>query len=1253
MAAMRTWSQRVLGGLAALLLAAVVSAQSNVSPRFMRLTADDGLTQSTILAMAQDPDGFVWLATQDGLNRYDGHRVRHFKRRREGGGPRDNFLTSLAMDHAGHLWMGTRIGAVSRFDLRQERFEHLMVTPEVAEISSLQVDAQGVLWIASLGQGLFRVEPDTFEAQAYEWQGDGPGPRIHDLSLARDGGIWVAGEQAVAHIGSDGHTQVLHTGVHALTVVESEDGTVWIGTAADGLMRLDSDGEVLEHWRQGVEGLPGARINDLLVDKTGAIWIATETGLARRQPSARRFEVFRHNPADAGSISANRVISLMQDRSGVVWVGSWTGGANRASPYQGQFLVVRYGPADEGGLPGSYVRAVYEDQRGTLWLSILDEVGLVRRMRDQPHFEPFPSPDQSPNLQGAFIESIAPAGADALWLGMRGQGVQLLDTQSGELRAIAADPDQQPNLAGRSAYSLNYEADQGVLWIGLREGGLYRYHAEQGLKKVDNAGLGPVQAIRRRSDGRLWIGTQLGGLCRVDEGPGAELRADCVLVEDGRDGQGLAHDSITSLLEDTGGRFWIGTQGGGLMRMLDDGGADLSSARFALISTEQGLAADAIGGILEDQRGAIWISTTVGLSRIEPESGRVSNFGGSDGVQSAGFFIGSWAAAGNGELLFGGLDGLTRVLPRTRNVDPVAPRPQLVGLSLNQRPLSVGAGADAGLSESPSFLRELTLPPGENSLTLEFAALHFGNPNRNRYAYRLLGFTDDWIEVDADRPFASYPRLPVGRYVFELRAANPDGVWSQQPMRLTVTQPSPWWASAAAMVVYGTLLTMLLFWGGRAWRARRQRELQIQDQVRVSEERLKMALWGSGDELFIMDLVHQRLFRENRLPNLLSNIEVSSDRMDDYVPYVHPEDLPEFQKALVEHIKGLSPTFEVQYRSPTADGSWAWLLTRGRVVERSPEGRALRMTGTNRDINALISAQQELRRLNEELEGRVASRTQALSQANDELEEMLNQVQSMQNQLIQSEKMASLGSLVAGVSHEINTPVGVGVTAASHLAEATVRLREQLGSGALSKSLLDNYLAQASESSQLILRNLKRASDLVKSFKQVAVDQSSEARRRFALAEYLDEILLSLRPELKRTKHRIEMDVPRDLELESYPGALTQVIVNLVMNSLVHAFPDIEEGTMTIRAHRAGDTIAMSYADNGVGLSEDVRQRIFDPFFTTRRGSGGSGLGMHIVYNLVTTVMGGRIQAHGSPGKGIEVLLWLPVMAPATPSPRI
>ncbi|XZG69024.1 sensor histidine kinase [Chitinibacteraceae bacterium HSL-7] len=309
----------------------------------------------------------------------------------------------------------------------------------------------------------------------------------------------------------------------------------------------------------------------------------------------------------------------------------------------------------------------------------------------------------------------------------------------------------------------------------------------------------------------------------------------------------------------------------------------------------------------------------------------------------------------------------------------------------------------------------------------------------------------------------------------------------------------------------------------------------------------------------------------------------------------------------------------------------------GALDAQLPDTDELRQLGT--------SVEKIVGRISEELEQRRTNEAALLAAKND-IDDAYQKLQAAQHDLVQSEKLASLGSLVAGVAHEINTPVGVIMTTASLLNEDTGRFLDMVRSGALRKSELEHYCDMAQEASRLILANGERAGNLIHSFKQVAVDQSSETRRGFALKQYLDEIVTSLRPLFKHRAVTLEVDVGEDVQLDSYPGALAQIVTNLINNALAHAFGGDDSGVIRISTQVRNEQLCITFADNGRGITAEVLPQIFEPFFTTKRGQGGSGLGLNIVYNLIVKKLHGQISVESTPGVGTTFRVSFPLRTP-------
>lgn len=384
-------------------------------------------------------------------------------------------------------------------------------------------------------------------------------------------------------------------------------------------------------------------------------------------------------------------------------------------------------------------------------------------------------------------------------------------------------------------------------------------------------------------------------------------------------------------------------------------------------------------------------------------------------------------------------------------------------------------------------------------------------------------------------------------------------------------------------------------------------------------------------------------------------------------------------KEAAKAMQGNATEFRVDLRRKDGTPLTMFFTAVGLTIDDNPY-----LTGIGIDITRLSEAEKALREVNETLERRVEERTQELNALNQELtamnEEMtamneeltamnesllhtndqlqqevserqrteneltaaLDHQKSMQDYLIQSEKMAALGGLVAGVAHEINTPVGVGVTAASHLKQITEQFRELCTTGAPRRKDMTDYLEDMTEAADILLKNLERASQLIKSFKQVSVDQASETRRIFKARQYLSEVLLSMNPRLKKTRHEIRVDCDANVEIDGYPGAFAQIITNLVMNSLIHAFEPDSAGKIDISLHKQADEIHLTYSDNGRGIPAEHLPKIFDPFFTTKRGCGGTGLGLSVVYNIVVQNFGGTIACTSEAGQGTTFSVQFP-----------
>jgi ligand-binding sensor domain-containing protein/signal transduction histidine kinase len=1237
--------------------------------RFRNYSVDQGLSQPTAQQIVQDKYGFIWIATQDGLNRFDGYSFKVYKHLR--GDPwslADNAIKALVADPDGSLWIGTQAGGLNRYDPVLDRFEPFAADPAQAgalaanQVTALMLDRRNWLWVASAAGKLQWLDPATRHFIDTPLGMQPVLSSVHTFAEQEDGSVLIGTQSGLWRCDANASSMhelrldpVQSLNVQALTV--AHDGQIWVAATGAGVFRLDKDGNALARYRMVADpahALPDDDVRGMQFDGAGKLWLATRNGgLLQLDPATGGVRQFSNDPADARSIAANRQQSILIDRDGLIWAGSWNNGVSLHDPRSEAFATVAPLPSDPRTLPARPVWAIAAGRDATLWLGISEHGGLV-------HFDPArgvlvrfaPKANTAGALPPNQIQAITQARDDSLWVGTNGGGLHHLAPAASAFEAYHHDAANADTLASEDLLHLMQDKS-GTLWVGTVDAGLdelcegcrqFRHHRHD-PQRADSISEGPVTTVLEAADGSLWVALRPGGLDHYDR---AHDRFEHFRANP-QDATTLSNNTITALTIDSHGELWVGTQGGGLNHLLPASAVP----RFEAITTAQGLAADAIGAIVEDSAHALWLSTTVGISRYDPTTRHIVNYSARDGASGQGYVINSFAQLADGRMAFGGPGGMTLLDPARVKAAP-APTPILTGVLLDNQPVELQwRSENSPLRAVPWGGGPAQFNYRQKNVGFEFSALGFSDPESIEYEYLLEGHDSDWIRTGAARRFATYTNLAAGDDHLRVRTRRDGDPWTQQEARMDVrVLPAPWLSPLAVLGYCAALMTIAGWFG---WRTREnlRRQRVAQRAVRASADRLKLALWGNGGEMWDINLQDGSFVQENRIPGLAVGGINGPRTVHEYRKYIHTDDLSGFEQALIAHLKGRADFFEATYRTPDLSGEWRWLLTRGRAVERDANGRALRLVGTTQDITVLKRAEESLRKLNEELESRVEARTSDLRKANNELRQTLEQLTQAQRQLLESEKMAALGGLVAGVAHEINTPLGVTVTAASHLQEEARRIGKLAASHALTPEELAEFHDTANESSEIILRNLNRADRLIKSFKQVAVDQSSEERRTIELGAYLNEILISLGPALKKTAHQVRIDCPTPVTLNTYPGAIYQIISNLLMNSIYHAFAPGQAGQITIAVKQAASQVELTYNDNGHGMSAEVRARIFEPFFTTRRGEGGSGLGMHVVYNLVTQLLKGRIDVSSAPEAGTTFAIVVPTDAVASPQPHV
>lgn len=816
----------------ALLLAGTGPGMLEASADFERISLQQGLSQSVIESIVQDRKGFLWFATEDGLNRYDGYGFTVY--RYQAGNPRSlsyNDIKTLHEDRAGLLWIGTFQGGLNRFDPATGVFTRYRNDPSLESslaantVRAILEDRAGNLWIGTQGGGLDRLDraAGSFDHRRFDPGNPSslPSDDVRAILEDRSGALWVGTYGGgLARYDREKGTftryrsdpadpqSLSHDRVTAL--FEDRQGTLWVGTYGGGVNAFDrATGRCRRFRAAGPRTLPSDLVRAIFEGDSGALWVATDGGgLARIDRETGSVESWRTDPLDPLSLSTDRVWSLLEDSSGILWIGTYGGGLNKLAVKRKKFAHFRNEPGNRNSINHNIVWSIREDRDGVLWIGT-DAGGLNRLDRRTGETRYWLNDPRNPrSLSHNAVRVVFFDRGGTLWLGTNGGGLNRFDPATETFRRFRRDPADPGSLSHDEIRTI-YEDRAGNLWIGTYGGGLERLDRKSGRFthhrfEAGNPGSLPndfVRSIFEDSAGALWIGTNGGGLARRDPATGVftSFRANPA------DPGSLSNDVVFVVHEDHAGALWVATFGGGLNRL------DRATGRFTRFTEADGLASDSTYGLLEDETGRLWISTTRGLSCFDPRTSSFHNYDTRDGLQSNEFNGGSFFRSDRGEMFFGGINGFNAFFPSEIVLDRRPPRVALTDLMLFNRPVRVGETVHGRvILERPlAYVDAVTLSWRDFVIAIEFAALHYAAPEKNRYAYLLEGFSPTWIPARADRRVATFTGLRPGSYVLRVKAANADGIWNEEgaALRITVTPPfwETWWFRLAAAVLLAGL----------------------------------------------------------------------------------------------------------------------------------------------------------------------------------------------------------------------------------------------------------------------------------------------------------------------------------------------------------------------------------------------------------------------------------------------------------------
>ncbi|MCP4154172.1 MAG: hypothetical protein GY757_40980 [bacterium] len=787
---------------------------------FRHLSVESGISGNRIAAMIQDKSGFIWIGTDNGLNKYNGISSTVYPR--ISGAPGElssKFLSCILEDHEGVLWVGTKIKGLNRYNRGQDNFTTYLHDPgrpgsiNNDYITTLFEDTSGQLWVGTIaGLNKFDRETQTFTSYKAPKEKNTPknAARITKIYQDQGGDIWVATPAGLKKFDPEKGTftsyinipeeireapdfVVLRARVNFIfDILEDAPGRLAIATMR-GLHTFDTKTETFSPYRvneQKQDIINRGIIRTLCLDRAGQLWVGTVgNGVCVIKPGTGAMTVYRNDDSKIGSISSNKTMSILEDRTGVIWVGTIGKGINIYNPRKEKFVTFKGEPGDNTSTKNA-TYAMAQSGTGKIWIA--NDSGLSafdRKKGTFTFYEPdhrAPVENKASGMSSGMIRALYEDRAGMLWLGTWGGGLNKYDPQKKEYTWYLNEPGNPESIGGNVVFSI-YEDRAGELWVGTRQGGLNRldrekekfYRYQKDPKNPKSISTNTVPVIFEDRDGELWVGTNMGGLNKFNRESGEFISYQ---HEEGNP-HSISDNDIISIRQGRDGALWVGTWGGGLNRF------DKKSETFTRYSTANGMPNNVVYGILEDRNGHLWMNTDKGVTRFDPKTSIFNNYGPEDGLQGYGFHFGSYLKTTEGEIYFGGPDGFNAFYPEEITNNPNKPAVYITGFTLFHNQEEAGESLfEKNISETPA----IELSYKQNIFTLQFAALDYTAPGRNQYKCWMEGLHDGWLYM-GNKNSIDFAGLEPGHYIFWVKGTNNDGLWNKEAASLRITITPPFW----------------------------------------------------------------------------------------------------------------------------------------------------------------------------------------------------------------------------------------------------------------------------------------------------------------------------------------------------------------------------------------------------------------------------------------------------------------------------
>lgn len=783
-----------------LIIPLFVFSQTNKQVAFRELTVEQGLSQNSVVSIVQDSIGYMWFATQDGLNKYNGREFSSYKIQFEDV-TRSTYsrLGKLYVDKLGKLWAVANSGKLQYYNKERDIFK---TVPTPYQVSTIIQDNSQDFYMGTYDEGLYKIRSQSKDTIQF-LKPEHAHYTIYDFFESDTRTLLASTKGGVFEIENNSYQFLeIDSASNFSAIAKSDNNTLFLGSYGKGLFVKSKKEKRFTPFKSKPSfSLPeNLIIQDLLVDKRDRLWIATYgQGVFLVDYTKQLVQNFTENKNDPYAMHYNDVISLYEDNTGTIWLGTDGAGLSYFDEYLVKFNVITNDQVPQN-VQVDVIRAITVDKNNNVWLGTSGK-GLTKINTSSQDF--FTYTTANSELLGDRIMSLLYDDGN-LWIGHQTFGLQKMDSQ-GNIASFKETKDF-------TIWKILKDASDN-LWLGTRDHGLVQFQENNGITKtitVDNSVLttNNIRTIAQGEAGILWVGTESNGLYQYFQ------KADTLIKMD------IISDKIKSLYYQNN-MLWVGTNGTGLKSL------DTKLEKLNSYSTEDGLSNDVIYGVLPGSKGDLWLSSNKGITKLKIENNSISdieNYDNYDGLQANEFNTGAFYKHTDGTLYFGGLEGLNWFNPDQLEFNPVKPKTIITNLDVFNKP--------------QDLLNNQTFEHNENTVTFTFSALHFSQPERNQYKYRLINNDANWIN-SGNNNVAHYTNLPPNHYQFQVISSNYDGVWNTNPATYTFTILKPWYATTLAKLIYLLLLLTLSFILYRylkwRWFVKNQLHLEHEETVRLKK----------------------------------------------------------------------------------------------------------------------------------------------------------------------------------------------------------------------------------------------------------------------------------------------------------------------------------------------------------------------------------------------------------------------------------